>query len=315
MPSVKSQSTDNGSKPKPRINNQNSRNWHASKTSCVSTKTMPIVEHSRNSRNFSDSKDFVCSTCQKCVFNANHDTCVTKFLNEVNSRAKVPSNKTTNKNKHVKKISIAKKLERQIPTGHRFSIKKTSTVHKKTTSPRSCLRWKQTGKIFKTVGLRWVPTGKIFTSSTTTVDNKPPHGSNTYITNLHECIKTLDSSACTSINVQEEQNLDLSAGTPSNLKKERIKALISSNNVILYYHLSHGFYPLLYNYCKILVLNCLRFIIAVIMESLVKKKQKGVILELKRRHLKNTIFCTYTPYPAMKIRRISASSAQEMRND
>ncbi|GJT36528.1 hypothetical protein Tco_0926947 [Tanacetum coccineum] len=32
----------------------------------------------------------------------------------------------------------------------------------------------------------------------------------------------------------------------------------------------------------------------VIMESLVKKKQKGAILELKRRHLKNTIFCTNT---------------------
>ncbi|GKB67938.1 hypothetical protein Tco_0929350 [Tanacetum coccineum] len=52
-----------------------------------------------------------------------------------------------------------------------------------------------------------------------------------------------------------------------------------------------------------------------IMESLVKKKQKGEILELKRRHLKNNIFCTYTPYPAMKIWRISASSAQETRND
>ncbi|GJY22970.1 hypothetical protein Tco_0396628 [Tanacetum coccineum] len=50
-------------------------------------------EHSRNSRNFSDSKHFVCSTCQKCVFNANHDSCVTKFLKEVNSRAKVPTGK------------------------------------------------------------------------------------------------------------------------------------------------------------------------------------------------------------------------------
>nr|GEV66826.1 hypothetical protein [Tanacetum cinerariifolium] len=51
---------------------------------------------------------------EKCVFNANHDSCVTKFLNEVNSRAKVkvPSNKTTNINKPVKQISIAKKLER-----------------------------------------------------------------------------------------------------------------------------------------------------------------------------------------------------------
>ncbi|GJS59950.1 retrovirus-related pol polyprotein from transposon TNT 1-94 [Tanacetum coccineum] len=56
-------------------------------------------------------------------------------------------------------------------------------------------------------------------------------------------------------------------------------------------------------------------IIILSMESLVKKKQKGAILKLKQRHLKNTIFCTYTPYPAMKIRRISASSAQETRND
>ncbi|GJU08653.1 hypothetical protein Tco_1125083 [Tanacetum coccineum] len=63
------------------------------------------------------------------------------------------------------------------------------------------------------------------------------------------------------------------------------------------------------------VTNYLTKAINVIMESLVKKKQKGAILELKRRHLKNTIFCTYTPYPAMKIRRISANSAQEMRND
>ncbi|GJW14428.1 hypothetical protein Tco_0018561 [Tanacetum coccineum] len=81
-------------------------------------------------------------------------------------------------------------------------------------SPRSCLRWKQTGRIFKTVGLRWVPTRKIFTSSTTTVDSEPPHGSNTDITNLHECIQTLDSSVGTSINVQEEQNLALSAYDP-----------------------------------------------------------------------------------------------------
>ncbi|GJZ43543.1 hypothetical protein Tco_0590798 [Tanacetum coccineum] len=178
MPSARSQSTANGSKPKPRINNQKSRNWPASKSSCVTTKTVPIAEHSRNSRSFSDYKHFVCSTCQKCVFNANHDSCVTKFLNEVNSRAKVPSNKTTNRNKPVEQISFAKKPERQIPKRHMSSIKKTSVVHEKTMTPRSCLRWKPTGKIFKTVGLRWVPTGKIFTSSTTTVDSEPTNGSN-----------------------------------------------------------------------------------------------------------------------------------------
>ncbi|GJU29307.1 hypothetical protein Tco_1172896 [Tanacetum coccineum] len=201
MPYTRSQSTTNDCKPKPRINNQNSRNWPASKTSCITTKTVPIAEHSRNSRNFTDSKHFVCSTRQKRVFNANHDSCVTKFLNEVNSRAKVPSNKTTNRNKPVEQISVAKKPERQIPKGHRFLIKKTSVI----------------------------PTGKIFESSTTKVDSEPPNGSNTYITNLQECIQTLDSSACTSINVQEEQILDLSAGTPFNLKKERIKTWTKDN--------------------------------------------------------------------------------------
>ncbi|GJY31730.1 hypothetical protein Tco_0415225 [Tanacetum coccineum] len=77
-------------------------------------------------------------------------------------------------------------------------------MHEKTMTPRSCLRWKPTGRIFNTVGLRWVPTRKILTSSTTKVDS-------------------------TSINVQEEQTLDLSAGTPFNLKNERIKAWIKEN--------------------------------------------------------------------------------------
>ncbi|GJZ26513.1 hypothetical protein Tco_0570766 [Tanacetum coccineum] len=166
---------------------------------------------------------------KKCIFNANHDACVTKFLNEVNSRAKVPSHKTTNRNKPEKQISVAKKPKRHIPTGHRFSIKKTSVVHEKTKTPRSCLRWKPTSRILKTVGLRWVPTGKIFTSSRTKVESEPPHGSNADITHHHECIQTLDSSAGTSINVQEEQTLDVNAYTPFNLKKERIKVWIKEN--------------------------------------------------------------------------------------
>ncbi|GJW64871.1 hypothetical protein Tco_0116755 [Tanacetum coccineum] len=191
----RSQSTTNGSKPTPRINNQNSRNCPASKRSCVTTKIVPRAEHSRNCRNFTDSKHFVCSTCQKCVFNANHDSCVTKFLNEVNSRAKVPSHKTTTRNKPVEQTRFAKKPERQIPKGHRFSIKKTFVVHEKTMTPRSCLRWKPTGRIFKTIGLRWVPTGKIFAFSTNKVDSEPINGSNDDITNQYEYKQTLDVSA------------------------------------------------------------------------------------------------------------------------
>ncbi|GKB58831.1 hypothetical protein Tco_0915017 [Tanacetum coccineum] len=214
MPSARSQSTTNGSKPKPRIITQKSRNWPASKSSCVTTKTVPIAEHSRNSRSFSDSKHFVCSTCQKCVFNANHDSCVTKFLNEVNSRAKVLSDKTTKRYIPVEQTSFAKKPERQIPKRHRSSIKKTSVVHEKTMTPRSCLRWKPTGKIFKTVGLKWIPTGKIFTSSTTKVDSEPTNGSNDDITNQYECKQTLDVSAGT---------LNIHAGTSLNPTKEGLR--------------------------------------------------------------------------------------------
>ncbi|GJU91622.1 hypothetical protein Tco_1304045 [Tanacetum coccineum] len=160
-------------------------------------------EHSRNSRNFSDSKHFVCSTCQECVFNANHDSYVTKFLKEVNSRAKVPSNKTMNINKPVEQIRVATKPNRQILTGHRFSIKRTSTVIEKTTSPRSCLRWQPKGRILKTVCLRWVPTGKIFTSSTTKVDNEPPNGSKEDITNQCESEQSLDVSAGTLLSIDQ----------------------------------------------------------------------------------------------------------------
>ncbi|GJT07270.1 hypothetical protein Tco_0841732 [Tanacetum coccineum] len=49
----------------------------------------------------------------------------------------------------------------------------------------------------------------------------------------------------------------------------------------------------------------------IIMESLVKKKQKGAILELKQRHLKKVSICINTPYLTRKIQRICASSSQE----
>ncbi|GKA31512.1 hypothetical protein Tco_0717817 [Tanacetum coccineum] len=32
----------------------------------------------------------VCATCGKCMFNSNHDACVSKYLNDVNASAKKP---------------------------------------------------------------------------------------------------------------------------------------------------------------------------------------------------------------------------------
>ncbi|GJU91099.1 hypothetical protein Tco_1303522 [Tanacetum coccineum] len=175
--SARIQTTADDSKPKPRSNNQTSRSLPVSKSSRITITAVPKADHSKSSSSFSDSKQFVCSTCQKCIFNANHDACITKLLKEVNSRAKIQSHKTRNSNKPVDQKNHTQKPGRQIFTGHRFSPNKTSAVYEKT-SPRSDLRWKPTGRIFKSVGLRWIPTGKLFDSCTSKVDSEPPHGSN-----------------------------------------------------------------------------------------------------------------------------------------
>ncbi|GJS06977.1 hypothetical protein Tco_0363773 [Tanacetum coccineum] len=121
---------------------------------------------------------------------------------EVNSRAKIQSHKTRNSNKPVDQKSHTQKPGRQIFIGHRFSPNKTSAVYEKT-SPRSDLRWKPTGRIFKSVGLRWIPTGKLFDSCTSKVDSEPPHGSNVDIPNIHECKQTLDSMAAEKADISE----------------------------------------------------------------------------------------------------------------
>ncbi|GKC48547.1 hypothetical protein Tco_1071292 [Tanacetum coccineum] len=159
--------------------------------------------------------------------NANHDACLTKFLKEVNSRIKVQSPKTGNNIKPVEKINNVIKPKRWISKGYRISPNKSSNVHEKPNTSRSCLRWKPTGRIFKTVGLRWIPTGKMFTDSTTMVNNETLNGSNKDITNPYVCEQTLNVSAGT---------LNLSVGTSFNPKEERLrvwllKKLMSKNQV------------------------------------------------------------------------------------
>nr|GEU52135.1 putative reverse transcriptase domain-containing protein [Tanacetum cinerariifolium] len=153
MPSGRFQSTVDGSKPKPRSTNHSTRSLPVSKSSYVTITAVPIADHSKNSNSFLYSKHFVCSTCHKCVFSTNHDALIIKFLKQVNSHAKIHSNKTRSSNKPIDQKSHTQKHGRQIFTGHRFSSNKTFVVYEKTSS-RSDLRWKPTGRIFKTVGLR-----------------------------------------------------------------------------------------------------------------------------------------------------------------
>ncbi|GJT41250.1 hypothetical protein Tco_0941115 [Tanacetum coccineum] len=223
MPSARLPTTANGSKPKPRNMNQMTRNCPTHKSSYVTKTGVPKADHPRNSSSFSDSKRFVCSTCQKCVFNENHNACITNLLKEVKSRGKKQSHKTTKRFIPVEKKSNAKKPARQIPIGQKFSPTKSSAVYLKTTPPRSGLTWKPTGRIFRNVCLRWIPTGKLFDSCKGKVDSEPTTGSNVDIPNVHVCKQTLDISAGTSLASQQKQRIDFYDGTLFNVKQENLR--------------------------------------------------------------------------------------------
>ncbi|GJT64302.1 retrovirus-related pol polyprotein from transposon TNT 1-94 [Tanacetum coccineum] len=131
--------TANGCKPKP-------RNWQASMSSRVSNKDVHLGEH-RKQKPFLKFNELQCPTCKKCLYSVNHDECVLEYLSRLNPCASAQnkdakSHKTTKRYMPVEKSSASKKPERQIPTGHRFSNKKTTTVPEKTMTPRSCLSWK-----------------------------------------------------------------------------------------------------------------------------------------------------------------------------
>nr|GEX69676.1 zinc finger, CCHC-type, retrotransposon Gag domain protein [Tanacetum cinerariifolium] len=147
-------------------------------------------------------------------FNKQKPRSFEKATAPVNSRAEVQSPKSRYNIKPAKRIPNVNKHERWISKGYRFSPNKSFAMHKKLNTLRSYLRWKPTGRIFKTDGLRWIPTGKIFTDSTTKVDNEPPNGSNDDITNPYECDQTLYVSVYT---------LNLSADTSFNPKRKDSK--------------------------------------------------------------------------------------------
>ncbi|GJR57945.1 hypothetical protein Tco_1500107 [Tanacetum coccineum] len=128
----------------------------------------------------------------------NHDDLYNKVPKNVKYlELSYKSHNTRNNNKPVEPKSHTQKPGRQIVIGQMFSLNKSSAMHEKPHTPRSCLRWKPTGRIFKTVGLRWISTGKMFTDSTTNVDSEPLNGSNDDITNPYECDQTLYFSAST----------------------------------------------------------------------------------------------------------------------
>ncbi|GJR19599.1 retrovirus-related pol polyprotein from transposon TNT 1-94 [Tanacetum coccineum] len=84
------------------------------------TKSVTACNDSLNSR--TSNVNAVCATCGKCVFNSNHDACVSKFLNDVNARTKKPN---------VVPISTRKpksQANKSVATPHKKTVASESTI-------------------------------------------------------------------------------------------------------------------------------------------------------------------------------------------
>ncbi|GJU00836.1 hypothetical protein Tco_1111174 [Tanacetum coccineum] len=216
--------------------------------SSISRKTKSVTACNDRSNSRTSNVNAVCAECGKCVFNSNHDACVSKYLNDVNARTKKPK---------VVPISASKpkrKTNKSVATPHKKTVASDTTIQKpksyfkelyentnkawkwwiekkcpseykwtQTTPSRPSLKWKPTGRIFSNVRLRWIPIGKLLNSCTGKVESEPTHGSNIDIPHIHACKQTLGLSAGTSFNGQKQQRIDLNADALYNVKKENLR--------------------------------------------------------------------------------------------
>ncbi|GJV85506.1 hypothetical protein Tco_1525404 [Tanacetum coccineum] len=197
------------------------------------TKSVTVCNNSSNSR--TSNVNAICAKCGKCVFNSNHDACISRYLKDVNSRTKKPK---------VVPISASKpkrKANKFVATPHKKTVASDTTIQKpksyfkelyentnqawkwwiekkcpseykwtQKTPSRPSLKWKPTGRIFSNVHLRWIATRKLFNSCTGKVESEPTHGSNVDILHIYACKQTLDLSAVGKSQSVVAKNADIS---------------------------------------------------------------------------------------------------------
>ncbi|GJT41112.1 hypothetical protein Tco_0940977 [Tanacetum coccineum] len=149
-------------RPQPRNNPKSDKVPFKSKSSCLSNKLEKIEENHKSlqSSNYPDhtssecnniklairneKSKVICATCKQCLITADHDDCVLQYVNGMKSRKKNQSaniSKSANQRKHKPRVWKPKK----VGSKERLASPKPST-------PRSCLRWSPTGRMFDLKG-------------------------------------------------------------------------------------------------------------------------------------------------------------------
>ncbi|GJR34886.1 retrovirus-related pol polyprotein from transposon TNT 1-94 [Tanacetum coccineum] len=92
--------------------------------SSISKKTKSVTACNDSSNSRTSNVNAVCAECGKCVFNSNHDACVSRYLNDVNARTKKPK---------VVPISASKpkrKANKSVATPHKKTVASDTTIQK-----------------------------------------------------------------------------------------------------------------------------------------------------------------------------------------
>ncbi|GJX82439.1 retrovirus-related pol polyprotein from transposon TNT 1-94 [Tanacetum coccineum] len=128
--------------------------------SSTSNKTKSVTASNDSLKSRTSNVNAVCATCGKCVFNSNHDACVSKYLNDVNARTK----------KHkVVPISTRKpksQANKSVATPHKKTVASETTTQKSKSYYR--MLYEKTSKAWKwwivqqcPSGYKWVPKTKM----------------------------------------------------------------------------------------------------------------------------------------------------------
>ncbi|GKD59073.1 hypothetical protein Tco_1296582 [Tanacetum coccineum] len=117
--------------------------------------------------------EVVCAMCKQCLITANHDVCVLNYVNDMNSRA-------LNKNANVSNVENQKKHKPKVRKPKKVGSKERLASPKPST-PRSCLRWSPTGRIFDLKG-------KIIATSESVCQSDCSKGDNACTSNPQEPI-------------------------------------------------------------------------------------------------------------------------------
>ncbi|GJX97444.1 hypothetical protein Tco_0353242 [Tanacetum coccineum] len=92
--------------------------------SSISKKIKSVTTCNDSLKSRTSNVNAVCANCGKCVFNSNHDACVSKYLKDVNARTKKPN---------VVPISARKpkdKANKSVATPHKKTIALDTTIQK-----------------------------------------------------------------------------------------------------------------------------------------------------------------------------------------